>query len=806
MKKISLIILFIISFFEIVYAQNNGYRHSHINSAFAKTYDPRSDSVDILNYTINLDIIDITGKKISGNTSVKFHPKVNGINYLRLDLLKLNIDSIILGSERIAYHYNDTLISINLQKSYSTSDTINLTVYYKGSPQTDATGWGGFYFQNGFAYNLGVGFGANPHVYGRVWFPCFDNFTERSTYEFNIKTISSKYSYCNGELISDVLDSQNYRTRKWVLNNQIPSYLASVAVGNFVDLKMNYSGEQKNIPILIASIASDTIKVKSSLVHLKDAIRTYEKFYGPYAWNKVGYSLVPFSQGAMEHATNIAFPASFLNSGVTTYEEITAHELSHHWFGDYITCSSQEEMWINEGWASFSEYLFREEVYGRAAYISGIKILHESLLHFVRYKEGDLNLNNIPHQYTYGDHVYLKGAIMAHNLRGYLGDSLFKSTIRKTLSDNAYKSISNEQFEQSLSANSGIDLSDYFKDWIYQPGWAHFSTDSIVYHNNTAPFQVSAYINQTKYGNTNLYHNVPMEISFIDRNFNAITKRINLDGAQSFVNIEIPFKPALTILNMNDKIAQAISSEQKIIKTTGANNFVLGKMNLNISEISDSALLRVEHHYAGATGQTSANINRISPQRYWTVKGILPNKFKASAKINYDGRIGVFSGNAYLDHQLNIVNEDSLILLYRRDASEIWKEYPYYTKNTLSSKTDKLGNMNIDSLILGEYSYGIGKSLKTGSTFEHKKSKNGFEIYPNPANKQIELKLNNIEKSEIESIKLFSSDGRELLIVDNINSLDKINIDVSNFSTGNYIIQLQLKHNSKISKAFIINK
>lgn len=806
MKKISLIILFIISFFEIVYAQNIGYRHTNINNVFAKTYDPRSDSIDILKYIINLDITDIPGKKISGNTSIKFNPIVNGISYLRLDLLKLNIDSIRLENKLVNYHYNDTLISINLDQAYTTNDTLNITVYYKGSPETDATGWGGFYFQNGYAYNLGVGFGANPHVFGRVWFPCFDNFIERSTYEFNIKTISSKYSYCNGELISDILDSQNYRTRKWILNKEIPSYLASVAVGSYVDIKMTFNGEQRNIPILIASLASDTIKVKTSLVHLKDAIRTYEKFYGPYAWNKIGYSLVPFSQGAMEHATNIAFPSSFLNAGNTTYEEITAHELSHHWFGDYITCSSQEEMWINEGWASFSEYLFREEVYGKAAYISGIKTLHESLLHFVRYKEGDLNLNNIPHQYTYGDHVYLKGAIMAHNLRGYLGDSLFKSTIRKTLSDKAFKSISNEEFEQSLSANSGVDLSDFFKDWIYQAGWAHFSIDSIVYHNNTSPYQASIFVHQSKYGNTEFYNNVPMELSTLDKNFKVKTKTIKLGGPQSIVNIEVQQKPEVFVLNYNDKIAQAISSEQKTLKNTGTFNFVLGKMNLTVTELTDSAWIRIEHHYAGANGTSAANVNRISPQRYWTITGILPSKFKASSKINYDGRIGVFSGNTYLDHELKISNEDSLILLYRKNASEVWKEYPYYTKNTLSTKTDKLGNINIDSLILGEYCLGMGKSLYTGINTPTKKNSKHFEIFPNPAQKQIELKLNHFDKNEIEHIKILSITGKEFLTLKNITSNEQLQLDVSDYIDGTYIVQILLKNQLVIYKTFIVNK
>lgn len=788
------------------FAQESVYRHGGINSSFAKTYDPRSDSVDILKYTINLNITDFVGKKISGNTEIKFHPKVNGYRYLRVDLLELIVDSILLGNTKLGFNYNDTLISINLNNNYQTTDTLNVSVYYHGAPQIDATGWGGFYFQSGVAYNLGVGFGANPHVYGRVWFPCLDNFTERSLYTFNISTSAGKIAYCNGALTNDVIDINNTRTRTWELDKEIPSYLASVAVGNYVDLKMNYVGEQKNIPILIAANASDTTKVKASLIHLKDAIRTYEKFYGPYAWNRVGYALVPFNQGAMEHATNIAFPSSFLNGGTTTYEEIAAHELSHHWFGDYITCSSQEEMWINEGWASFSEYLFREEVYGKTAYINGIKTLHESLLHFVRYKEGDLNLNNIPHEFTYGDHVYLKGAIMAHNLRGYLGDSLFKSTIRQTLQANAFKSISNEQFEQSLSQNSGVDLSHFFEDWIYQPGWAHFSIDSFIVSKINLQYHIKVYVRQMKYGNNNFYTNVPMDISFIDKNFNVLNKKIMLSGEYSLIEMNIANNPAIVVLNMYDRIAQAISSEQKVIKNTGLVNFTLGKMNLTVNANTDSSLVRIEHHYTGPKGNYSSAINRISPQRYWTVSGIVSNNFKSNAKFSYDGRVGVLNGNAYLDHQLNITNEDSLILLYRKSAADKWEEYPFYTKNTLSSKTDKFGNMVIDTLIMGEYCLGMGTSVKVGLNETKVKETNSYSIFPNPADNTIEIKLLKKHHKEINRICIYSANGAKVLVVEKGQLGDPLLIDISTLPQGTYISSIELRNGKSLNKSFIINR
>ncbi|MGL5892929.1 MAG: hypothetical protein ACRC3B_23765, partial [Bacteroidia bacterium] len=126
----------------------------------------RSDTIDILNYTIRLNITDFTTQQISGNTTVRFTPLMNNVTVLPLDLLELTVDSVTHTSGALGYTYNDTLLSITLPAAMNPGDTSEITVWYNGHPETDASGWGGFYFQSGYAFNLGVGFDANPHNYG----------------------------------------------------------------------------------------------------------------------------------------------------------------------------------------------------------------------------------------------------------------------------------------------------------------------------------------------------------------------------------------------------------------------------------------------------------------------------------------------------------------------------------------------------------------------------------------------------------------------------------------------------------------
>ena len=231
----------------------------------------RSDTIDILKYTVNLNITDFTTDTIRGNTIVKFVPKMNNINTISLDLLHMTIDSIEISTANLTSTYTDTLLIVNLPVTYNVGDTSDLIVYYHGKPQMDPSGWGGFYFQSGYAFNLGVGFGANPHNFGRAWFPCFDNFVERSKYEFNITTNNAKIAYCNGALANDTTIG-SLRTRKWILNEEIPSYLASVSISNYTQVNWVHNGINDTFPIILTALAGDTIPMKNSFVNLNNAL------------------------------------------------------------------------------------------------------------------------------------------------------------------------------------------------------------------------------------------------------------------------------------------------------------------------------------------------------------------------------------------------------------------------------------------------------------------------------------------------------------------------------------------------------
>jgi hypothetical protein len=770
-------------------------------------HNQRSDSMDVLHYHVNLNITSVTSSPISGFTDVKVVPKINGITTLNLDLLKMNIDSILLNNNLLNYNYNDTLLKINLGGVFNIGDTLTVRVAYNGIPQIDPSGFGGFSFSSGYAYNLGVGFSADPHVYGRVWHPCFDNFVERATYSFAITTSSTHKAVCNGIMTGSINNPNNTITWNWELTQDIPSYLACIAVAGYATVHQNFSAMNGTVPVELVAVPTDTTNMKNSFVNLENCFDAFEDKFGPYRWDKVGFVLVPFNGGAMEHATNIAYPKVAVTSGSTIYEaELMAHELSHHWFGDLVTCKTAEDMWLNEGWASFSAFIFTESLYGNEAYKDAIRANQAKILQFAHIKEGGYRaVSGVPHEWTYGDHVYLKGAAIAHTIRGYMGDSLFFEAVKYFLNNNAFGNVDSDKMRDDFETSSGLNLTDCFNDWVFSPGYSHFSIDSFIVNNNGSANIVTVYVRQKLTGATNLHNNVPLEVTFKDENFNSFTTQVMMSGQTANFTINVPFAPSFVGLDLEAKISQAVVSQYKTIKTTGVHNMPVLKVNINISSVSDSTFLRIEHNFAAPDAPAPGSGYVISPNRYYKIDGIFSSDFKGTASIIYDGRsASTSSANQFLDNLLFTTgfNEDSLVLLYRSSTAQNWSLFPYYTK-FMSSPVDKYGTIRIDSIQKGEYAL----AMKAGITgIEKKGVLTSVKLIPNPANDIVKVDLSNFSKSgNVIECSIFDAEGKWLRNYKIASHLKSYEINLFGFPDGIYYFTLNDGLNYNSSKLVISN-
>lgn len=746
--------------------------------------DLRSDSIDILHTAITLDFTEMAASQIEGKASLSLIARTGSIETVRLDFEGLVVDSVT-GPMVSTHQHSDSVLIVSFTNALSQTAQTEVTVHYHGTPMTDASGWGGFYFTGGFSWNLGVGFADDPHSYGRIWFPCFDNFIERSTYEFWVRTNSDKRAACNGLLTGTTDNGDNTTTYHWQLAQPIPSYLACVAVGSYTTVSSMINAANGNLPVQIHARPSDTVNLNNSFIHLHDAVLAFEDAYGPYRFDKVGYSLVPFNSGAMEHATNIAYPISAANGGLGS-EDLMAHELAHMWWGDNVTCQTDGDMWINEGWASFSEYLFHEAVYGRLAYEDAMKVDLRFMLQFGHHTEGDYRaVSGQPHEYVYGDHVYKKGALVAHNLRGYMGDDAFFDAVHDFMEHFKYTPVSSDSLEKYFTQYSGQDLTGFFRDWVFRPGYNVVVLDSFISSPTTAGYDVQMHLQQKLKGAPDFHTDVPVYYTVYDANWNSISGKVEMSGQYSSATVSSAIEPVLVVLYDHNEQAQARTVDKMVLNQEGGMGLDNMLWDVDVETINDSALVWFEHIWAEPDPIKDFDNKpyRLSNYHYWRVSGLGLENVEMTSQFFYDGR--TTSGNSgYLDMDLVSVMEDSLVLLHRADAYGDWEEYEHYEKNVLGLSTNAIGLIELSEVESGEYT--LANIDHTVLSVEHLKPE-AFAIYPNPTQQSITVAFEGDVPGE-KRFELYDLKGS--LMFSQAFSEQRQEFDVQGLSAGNYVFRL----------------
>jgi hypothetical protein len=217
------------------------------------------------------------------------------------------------------------------------------------------------------------------------------------------------------------------------------------------------------------------------------------------------------------------------------------------------------------------------------------------------------------------------------------------------------------------------------------------------------------------------YQQVPLEVSFVGPNRQEHKVTHWHSGSTTTTTHNIPFLPAFSALNRNEKLMYAVTALEKEIKTTGNSSFTYANFRINTQTVSDSALVRAEYHWA-APDQNLAEPWKyeITPDRFWRIGGIFPAGFNTNGVFLYDG-------SAAGPDQI-IYSEDSVLLFYRRNAFELWKP----AENTVLNKqtaNDKKGNVTANNLKRGEYCIGTKRAVLN---FDELPQAPEISLFPNP--------------------------------------------------------------------------
>ncbi|PSB01491.1 M1 family metallopeptidase [Merismopedia glauca] len=421
-------------------------------------------------------VLDIPNQSFAGSCTITLNPVRNGLTNLQLDAVNLNILSVEVDGIHQDFDYDGEKLQIRLQDPTEGGKEIKLAINYSvEKPQR------GLYFISptpDYPHKPTQVWTQGEDEDSRFWFPCFDYPGQLAKSELRVQVPKQYMAISNGELIAteEVGEVKIYH---WLQQQIHPSYLMTLAVGDFAELKDEWKG--KPVTYYVEKGREDEARL--SMGKTPRMIEFFsEKFGYPYPYPKYAQVCVDdFIFGGMENtSTTLLTDRCLLDEKAAldnrNTESLVAHELAHQWFGDLVVIKHWSHAWIKEGMASYCEVLWTEQEYSQdeAAYY----LLNEARSYLTedssRYRRPI-----VTHVYReaielYDRHLYEKGACVYHMIRAELGDELFDRAIQTFVRDNAHKTVETVDLLRAIEKATGRNLLFLFDQYVYRGGHPDF--------------------------------------------------------------------------------------------------------------------------------------------------------------------------------------------------------------------------------------------------------------------------------------------------------------------------------------------
>ncbi|MCQ2959657.1 MAG: M1 family metallopeptidase [Bacteroidales bacterium] len=419
---------------------------------------------DVQFYDIDLDI-NPEKKYFKGAVTMIFLMVNPEQNVLQIDLdARLSIDSITIDGNRCEYSREYNAVFVSVPHRLSENIEHEITCWYQGKPvEANLPPWEG-----GTVWKTSKSgkpwFGVTCETLGAsCWIPCKDHLSDEPERGMRMKLSVPKdlTAVSNGVLLSHET-TENKEIWTWQTNYTINSYNITFYVGDFVKYSEEYKGVESTFMLEYYVLPEDLEKSKKSFAQTKDVIAAYEDFYGPYPWAKENFKLIESPYEGMEHQTAIAYGNGFKNMFDMDY--IIVHEAAHEWWGNTVSVDDYAEVFIHEGFAMYSEFLYVERMFGtekRDTYVNAWKRSMKNIRPVVGPR--DVNF------WDYSDtDPYVKGAWTLHGLRYVMdNDSLFFDILKSYNLSRRNSIVTVKDFTDYVNEKTGEDYSWYFKQYLY---------------------------------------------------------------------------------------------------------------------------------------------------------------------------------------------------------------------------------------------------------------------------------------------------------------------------------------------------
>lgn len=451
----------------------NGYKSFELPGARPHYNPDRPGQVE----HIFLDLVlNIPNQSYQGTCTIRINPIRNGIDRFTLDAVNLNIETVKIDDVPQQFDYDGEQLQIHLKQPTKIGEKIELAIAYSvEKPQR------GLYFiapTPDYPNKPTQVWTQGEDEDSRFWFPCFDYPGQLATSEIRVEIPKPLIAVSNGELIAteDRGDTQIYH---WHQREIHPTYLMTLAIGNFAELRDEWQG--KPVTYYVEKGREDQARL--SMGKTPRMIEFYSQKYGySYAFPKYAQVCVDdFIFGGMENtSTTLLTDRCLLDERAAidnrNTEALVAHELAHQWFGDLVVIKHWSHAWVKEGMASYAEVMWTEEEYGRE------EALYYLLGQARQYLDEDASRYRrslVTHVYReaielYDRHIYEKGSCVYHMMRSQLGDELFYRSISTFLNDNAHRTVETIDLLRAIEKATGRNLTFLFDQYVYRGGHPDF--------------------------------------------------------------------------------------------------------------------------------------------------------------------------------------------------------------------------------------------------------------------------------------------------------------------------------------------
>lgn len=427
---------------------------------------------DVQRYDITVTP-DYTSETIVGQTSIRFSSSKPG-KLMQIDLQQpLLIDSIVLNQQqRISFTRKNNTALLQMPAQMQAGEH-NLHIYYHGQPRKAVRapwdgGWVWTKDNKGRPWMTVAcqGLGAS------VWYPCKDHQSDEPDLGSSLTMIvpDTLTAVGNGRL-TNKMPMGNKTAWRWEVKNPINNYNIIPYIGKYVSFEEQYNGEDGVLDCSYWVLDYELEKAKEQFKQVKPMLQCFEHWFGPYPFYADGYKLVQSSHLGMEHQSAVAYGNNFMNgyrgrdlSGTgwgSKWDFIIIHESGHEWFGNNITSKDIADMWIHEGFTNYSETIYTQCLFGKAAgeaYVQGIRknIMNDRPI------IGEYGVN---HEGS-GD-MYYKAANMIHTIRTAMqNDSSFRQLLRGMYKTYYHGTTSTVELQAYIQQFVSFDVKAVFDQYL----------------------------------------------------------------------------------------------------------------------------------------------------------------------------------------------------------------------------------------------------------------------------------------------------------------------------------------------------